>query len=144
MVINEAHRFVFVHIPKCGGSSIREVLEKYNQWPHAGIPKVRETPTHGIIDHGHIPLFTLKELYPVSFDQVCSYESFAIVRNPFDRFFSSVQQKMRMDLFRANQVLRPFTESEIVNEIQIVVNYLSGLPDSTHQLPHNYRTIFHA
>ena len=138
MILNEAHCFVFVHIPKCGGTSIRNVLEKYNRWPHKYIPEVRETPIHGIIDHAHIPLFTLREIYPESFEQVCSFESFALVRNPFDRFFSSVQQKMRMDMLRSNLNLGPFTKTEIAREIQEVVAYLSTFPDSPHQLPHNY------
>lgn len=139
MIINQAHRFVFIHIPKCGGSSIRYLFEEHNEWPHTGINAKLETPTHGIVDHHHIPLFTLRELFPDSFEQVCEFESFAIIRNPFDRFFSSVQQKMRSDLHRSNQVPRPFTETEIVREIQEVVAYLSALPaDSPHQLPHNY------
>ncbi len=138
MIINEAHRFVFVHIPKCAGSSVRTVLEAYNQWIQIDSRIIRKTPTHGIIDHNHIPLLTLRELYPESFGQVCSFESFALVRNPFDRFFSSVQQKMRMDLLRNNQATRLFSDSEITSEIENVVAYLSTLPNSPHQLPHNY------
>jgi hypothetical protein len=138
MIINEAHRFVFVHIPKCAGSSIRKMFTGYNQWTQIGPRKIRETPTHGTIDHAHIPLFMLRELYPDNFEQVCSFESFALVRNPFDRFFSSVQQKMRMDLLRNNQATRLFSDTEITSEIENVVAYLSTLPDSPHQLPHNY------
>lgn len=91
-----------------------------------------------MIDHAHIPLFTLRDLYPYQFEQVCAFESFAIVRNPFDRFFSSVQQKMRVDMSRKGSNTRSFTASDIHNEIEAVVAYLSGLPDSPHQLPYNY------
>jgi hypothetical protein len=138
MILNQRHRFVFIHIPKCGGTTIRNVLEEHNEWPQFTHPKTREIPTHGIVDHAHIPLFTLKELYPEDFDQLCSFESFALVRNPFDRFFSSVLQKMRMDKMREKSKIRTFSNIEIQNEIQAMVAYLSDLPYSYQLLPYNY------
>jgi hypothetical protein len=64
MILNESHRFGFIYIPKCGGSSIRKMLNEYNQWSNIGPSKIRETPTHGVIDHAHIPLLRLRSYVP--------------------------------------------------------------------------------
>lgn len=65
---NEAHRAIFVHIPKTAGTSVLTAL---------GVPSVFDT---------HAPSRTYARVYPELYSR--SYK-FAFVRNPWDRFASS-------------------------------------------------------
>ena len=96
MIISDTHGFVFVHIPKCGGTSVRSALARYDDRAEQYYDKGRAThPVLGDLDHHHIPLSVLRENFPEDFECVKRYTSFAIVRDPFERFPSSVFQRLR-------------------------------------------------
>lgn len=87
MIISDVKKFVFVHIPKTGGTSIRTVLEKYatvGVWRHKvnGI-----SPSKNRKLSKHAKAAVLREcLGPARWD---SLFSFAFVRNPWDRIVSN-------------------------------------------------------
>jgi hypothetical protein len=98
-VISDAHRCIFVHIPKCGGSSIEAVL-----WP--GVRTETEL-WMGFVDEFHNKHQTggLQHLHAaqiraeVGEQRFDTYFKFAFVRNPYDRIVSQfASMKERPDL----------------------------------------------
>ena len=73
-MVSHKHKFIFLHIPKCAGTSIGETLNSYfdEYWNYSGFK----------IHHDDLTKKMLKE-----------YFVFSIVRNPWDRLFS--QYKFR-------------------------------------------------
>lgn len=135
MIICNRHRFVFVHIPKCAGTSVRQPLAEFNEWRSAGPPWLVEHQELWLLDYGHIPLFTLRHYLNSDFDKVSGYWSFAVVRDPFDRFPSSVSQRLKM---YGGGAIQNQTTKNIKAEIQRSIDFLSRQPRHQHQLPAEY------
>jgi hypothetical protein len=93
MVICEKYGFVFVHIPKCAGTSIRQQIETVDPG-NIVFGRVRAHPVLGKIDYGHIPLTQLRTHFPDAYDRLLRLDSFAICRDPLQRFVSSVRQTL--------------------------------------------------
>src|SRR3712207_53294 len=90
MEISFEHRFIFVHVYKTGGQSVRQALEPYVWVPNRHllrVPMLRKlgrTGLHRLKDYrlGHISAKQLKaKLEPDIFD---GFFKFAFVRNPWD------------------------------------------------------------
>lgn len=91
MLISHSHRFIFIHVGKTGGISIRRVLQPYCVEPE----RFRMRRPMKMVGDRPNPLFTVwetlllhakardvrKELSPEVFD---SFYRFAFVRNPWD------------------------------------------------------------
>lgn len=115
MIISDAHRFAFVHIPKCAGSAVRSQLQPYDSY-HGRFSQKGLHPALGQIDFSHLPMAVLRDHFPCEFEKVSTYRSFAIIRNPHTRFLSAVLQylqefeRVSHDTFRtewvASQALR--------------------------------------
>ena len=96
LIINDSKKFVFIHIPKCAGTLVRYYLSQYDTTGGKFAVTEGQHPKIGRIDMAHIPLQTLKYYYPDDFEKVQSYQSTAIVRDPFQRFSSSLYQHLKM------------------------------------------------
>ena len=83
-MISLKHKFIFIHIPKCGGTTLEESLVdgscifRGNTWPHN--LKLHYPLNHCTLDD----IKESKVLYP-NFDK---FYSFTFVRNPFSRLLS--------------------------------------------------------
>lgn len=81
-MISESHKFIFIHIPKCAGTSIENALRKYCKRGFLGYDKnLKGFKQHAnceeLLTHNHITT------------EVCnSFFKFAFVRNPWDRCVS--------------------------------------------------------
>lgn len=102
MIISQRHKFVFVHIPKCAGTSVRTQLVKCDP-DHLSMGEVGMHPTLGKIDFGHVPLTALRQHFPNEYRDLETFTSYAVVRDPLERFGSSLRQM----LWRYSQ--RPMT-----------------------------------
>lgn len=88
MQLSHSHRFIFIHIFKTAGTSIRAVLENYTNpperqlwnrlWHRLGYPFPRLYP--GLSDHARA--VEIRDVLPS--DVFNSYYKFAFVRNPWD------------------------------------------------------------
>jgi hypothetical protein len=91
MIISDAHKFIFVAIPKTGTHSVRRSLREHlgpedQEQVRLFTEKTLSIPALAALKHGHIALQQLQpHMPPANFD---SYFKFAFVRNPFDRFVS--------------------------------------------------------
>jgi hypothetical protein len=81
MLYSKTHNFIFVHIPKTGGTSIRRVLEPYAT-PLPDGTSVDDC-THR---YGHLTAIELKRLLGEEVWESCF--KFAVVRNPADWYVS--------------------------------------------------------
>lgn len=93
MIIDDVHRVAFIHIPKCGGTSIGHQFRPLDSYEG----RFRREGTHprlGAIHYSHIPLSFLRDEYPAEFEKVATYHSFAVLRDPHARFASAVCQRL--------------------------------------------------
>lgn len=93
MIIDDEHRMVFVHIPKCGGTSVKRNLGEFDS-SRGGFRRKSDHPTLGTIHLSHIPLRFLKVFYFEEFEKVAAYQAFALTRDPLDRFASATFQRL--------------------------------------------------
>lgn len=99
-IIREVDNFVFVHIPKCGGSSVAIGLtialepQVRGEIRYIGL-KLDQLEGLGTYMDAHKPLWMLRDYFP---DELAAYRKcacFAVVRDPHKRFISAVQQYIR-------------------------------------------------
>jgi len=86
-MISHKHRFIFIHIPKTGGTSIEEALRDETcqllpgEWDRG---RVRHTPLN------HLTLQEVADYAILTPAQFKSYFKFCFVRNPWDRLVSEI------------------------------------------------------
>lgn len=93
MLISPKHSLIFVHIPKNAGTSIRHQLRDTDP-DHIFMGKPQDHPELGRIDYAHIPLHRLRTHFPDEYAHFADCDSFAMVRNPLDRFGSALRQML--------------------------------------------------
>ena len=143
MIISNEHRFCFVHIPKCAGSSVRKRLHRFHDWRITEPPwmkmngpsYIKKHPKLGLLYIGHIPLFVLREHFTREFRAVQDYWSFAVVRNPYERFASSVSQRL---LEYGDKPIQNLSPKKIRAFIHETIEYLSQQQQMRDLLPADY------
>lgn len=95
MIISDEYKFIFIHIPKCAGTSVRGILEPFDCKAGKFTGRVDHHPKLGELDYVHIPLFSLRDHFRSEFEAVQEYWSFAVMRDPYARFASSVSQRLK-------------------------------------------------
>lgn len=124
MIINNTHKFVFIHNPKCGGTSVRSVLQSFDETGGKFTCRVDHHPKLGLLDYVHIPLERLKDYFPGEFRKVEAYTSFVLVRDPLERFLSALAQHMKM--YR-NVSIKEMTLDQISLESVLICEYLASV-----------------
>lgn len=130
MIISELRKAAFIHIPKCGGTTIRKKLllsKDSENWN-----RVIDASNGDKVDITHMPLELLKDLFPEVFEKLKVYNTFAIVRDPRSRFWSSVAQYLRM---YKSQNITHLTVSEVNDWARRICDVLSHAPNI---LPYNF------
>jgi hypothetical protein len=135
MILNDTYRFVFVHIPKCAGSTVRQFFQQFDEADGFFSKRVAKHPALGTIDYTHIPLFILKEHFPEVYAKVSTYSSYAVVRDPLERFPSSFTQHLKM---YGSQKIHKMGLSEIKQEIARVISFLEKHDGVDAYLPLEY------
>ncbi len=100
MLISYKYKFIFVHIAKTGGTSIRSALNRIVlkdpfRWLQMFVNRISDLTSHraGIKIPRHAGIVVAKELLPL--DVFNSFFKFAFVRNPWDLQVSSYHHVMR-------------------------------------------------
>ena len=95
MSINKTHKFAFIHIPKTGGCSIKQILKHYED--DSTVPIYHRTVSKVIWKYGYTK----------------DYYKFSFVRNPWDRFVSAFmylrgggQRKQKGDRIAQQDILK--------------------------------------
>lgn len=135
MIINDTHRFAFIHIPKCAGTTVRSRLQLFDEAGGAFASVIGDHVALGTIDYAHIPLSVLEQYFPSEYAKVCSYQSFALVRNPFDRFSSALSQHLRM---YGKAQIQNLSITEIEQEIHKAIDVLLKYREPSAFLPYRY------
>ena len=125
MILSDRYQFVFVHVPKCAGTSVRQAVLPYHDADSRFLKAVERHPDLGEIDFRHLPLALLRQIDPDAFEKLQKYDSFALLRDPAQRFRSALAQRTKMYLGKEFAQLEP---AEIRAEIDRVVDYLQGAP----------------
>lgn len=94
-IFSKKHGFVFVHIPKNGGSTVRESLFHLDDMGKVFGPSEYEHPELGPVWLGHLPLWAIEKYYHDHFQVLKTSWAFALTRDPFQRFASAVAQRGR-------------------------------------------------
>lgn len=92
MIVSDTHEFVFVHIPKCGGTALREPLGAYDNTDSFFTSRVAQLGDLGVVDYVHLPLDVLRVEFPDVYSKLDHYKSFALMRDPETRFGSALGQ----------------------------------------------------
>lgn len=122
MIISKAHNFGFVHVPKCAGSTIRWPLKDKDDLGGQFFG-TKQIDGLGRVNMNHVPMPWLRAHFPQAYDALQEVESYAIVRDPMDRFVSAIAQRAR-DLEQDPGAMRPRQIRELAAK---VINYLTTL-----------------
>lgn len=78
MIISHKYKFVFIHIPKTGGTFVTDLILKLDKDAINVIDRV--------LDNGHQPFSQIKNLD--FYGEIKNYTFFTIIRNPIDQLLS--------------------------------------------------------
>ena len=94
MIVIDDKRFIFQHIPKCAGTTLRKwIIDGYGT--DVRFMGVVDHPEVGKVETAHLALKFTKVVFPEVFEKFRAYQSLAILRDPFDRFVSALGQYLR-------------------------------------------------
>lgn len=151
----------FIHIPKTGGITIKDILYKYNyNYSELEMKKNRKEITDNrlflkpkYLTHFHIPFSFYKKDLQLKIKNECIL--FAIVRNPYERFISSFKfwsekmsvskNKRHKDIFYQNFKDCPYLKEVNKENLNLFIAYILNpnfkLTDGDcHFIPMHYYT----
>lgn len=127
MILSDNHKFIFIHIPKCGGTSVRTLLASYDSCGGRFTGKIGPLGRHEKVDYVHLPLNVLREHFPDIFAKLSYYKSFAIVRDPISRFGSALGQWFKNT---KNEHILECSPAAIELEARCVLDDLISTPET--------------
>lgn len=135
MIISDSHQFAFIHVPKAGGTSVREVLQPYDETNGKHYNRIDAHDVLGTIDYVHIPLFILREHFSKIYDKLNRYATYALIRDPFSRFPSALSQHQKI---YKKQPIMDMNELEVRNAVDGIIRTLRDYDATTSYLPYQY------
>ncbi len=120
MLLSHRHRFLFVHIAKTGGTSVRAALQKYRWRDPYYIPQWLASRMSSWVNHEiaiklprHAKAITAQEMLPRPFYD--DLFKFAFVRNPWDLQVSSYHhiRRERPHLLQPNEDFEQFLHRKL-------------------------------
>lgn len=142
MRYSAAHNLMFIHIPKCAGMSVLNGLKGTADFPYEAFSADTQRPVpelegiifnvfkHGMVHNTlgniqptHLPLRYLRDYFPATYALLDRSTSFAVIRNPRDRFISAIQQRLReFGNFGATAI----DDESIIDEGRKICGFLRG------------------
>jgi hypothetical protein len=120
MIVDDLRRVAFVHVPKCGGTTVKKQLAPFDSY-QGHFERKGLHSNLGMIHYSHVPLYYLRAEFPVEFQKICEYRSFALLRDPHARFASATFQ--RLEEFGGVPALQ-ITSALAIDEARKVIGWL--------------------
>lgn len=92
MIVSHRHRFVFIHNPKCAGTSFRASINQYHDDTTTFWDITRDAYLGVALDYAHLRMWELQLCHGPLLERLRQYRSVVFVRNPFKRMLSSLAQ----------------------------------------------------
>jgi len=92
MIVSHRHEFVFIHNPKCAGTSFRTHIEQYHDDTTTFWDITRDAYLGVALDYAHLRLWELQLCHGRLLERLRQYRSVVFVRNPFRRMLSALAQ----------------------------------------------------
>ncbi|ARE42552.1 hypothetical protein RGUI_4235 (plasmid) [Rhodovulum sp. P5] len=124
MIISDEHNFCFIHIPKCGGSTIRDQIGDLDSLGGFFHGRTEEIPG-GPHQKAHLPLHAIRDYFPEIFERISGLEKIVIVRDPEARFLSAMSQRARET---HGKFLDELTEAELRADFREIADHLKAHP----------------
>ena len=124
MIICDDRQFAFIHIPKCAGTSVRRALHRLDTRGEQFF-RIGDHGSMGRVHMAHLTLPDLATFYPATLAAVRGYRSMAIVRDPVDRFYSAITQRLREFGEIAQSAITP---AMVEQDAHRVIDYLESGP----------------
>jgi hypothetical protein len=122
VLISHSHRFIFVHIQKTAGQSMKRALAPYcHQPPRTGLRRllshlpVQESPAAVAFRPHTTARWARMKISPRVFD---SYTAFTVVRNPFDRAVSNYHFLLQRPEHHSHRHVRQMTFDEYLKFLE--------------------------
>lgn len=95
MIVSRTRSFVFVHIPKNGGTSFRSMIAQYHDYPQE-FWWIKQTGYLGVhLDHAHLRSWEIQLFYPDVWEQMKHSKTLCFFRNPAERYVSAIYEHFR-------------------------------------------------
>lgn len=125
MIISSKKNFAFIHIPKNAGSNIRNQIKACDDYD-GDFNQILSHPVLGKTHTAHLTLNELKQCYPEAYESMVNLESIAILRDPFERFTSALNQRLReFSGLSQSQINQQILESEAQRVLSLIDGSLS-------------------
>ncbi len=121
MIVCQDAGFAFIHIPKNGGTTIRDQISHLDDFDGLFVGR-KQHDVLGVYEGSHLPLEWLRTHWREHFDALLPLDKFAVTRDPQQRFFSSIAQRVRQHL-RGNAA--DLDKKGLTQQIDSVMAHLS-------------------
>jgi len=120
MIVLAKHKIAIIHIPKCAGTNLKQALYALNNENIEIIEGIKVID--GIkYDTAHLTNNILACKFPDLFEDIKKYKTYAIIRNPEERFFSAINQysktQLKKPIYRLSKKEKKDLEMHIINRI---------------------------
>ncbi len=96
MIVSQQRAFVFVHIPKNGGTAFRSLLAPYHDYPRE-FWWVQNTDFLQLpLDHGHLRSWEVQMFYAEVWSMMERSRTLCFFRNPAERFVSALYEHFKL------------------------------------------------
>lgn len=119
-MINYTKKLIFIHIPKCGGTSVENALFTNEEKIERNLFTLKGHPKHDLYEQGglqHLSAIKVKEI--ITEEIYDNFYKFSVVRNPIDKLISQYNYTNQFIDFYSYLNLKPnnFSFSEYLNAI---------------------------
>ena len=121
MLVDWESKTAFIHIPKNGGTTVRKTLSSVMVELSFSERKFQSMALP-CIDLGHAPAAYYKNYFPELLKELQKCKLYCLLRNPIQRFSSSVS--MRLRVLNPNQPFRYYSRSEVRDVVGDIIKYL--------------------
>ncbi|MEL6682529.1 MAG: hypothetical protein AAFQ09_07765 [Pseudomonadota bacterium] len=120
-IIAQKKGFAFIHIPKNGGSTIRDQFAGFDDCGQTFFYSENQHPVLGDVAYWHLPLWAIADHHPNEFAMIEGAWAAALTRDPESRFRSALAQRARQHL---GKPIDQLSKTERRHEADAVMRHL--------------------